>query len=119
MRFLVAVHSGLVPPTLLAKMTATLDQFSGGRVLLNIVNGDSKTLAGYGRHLDHDERYAHTDEYLTVWKRLLAGETVDFAGEHVRVEGGHIALPPVQRPVPLWFGGGARHPRRRRRRSTG
>jgi alkanesulfonate monooxygenase len=106
MRFLVAVHPGLVSPTLLAKMSATFDQFSGGRLILNIVNGESRQLAGYGLHLGHDERYAHSDEYLTVWKRLMAGETVDFAGEHVRIDGGSIALPPVQRPhPPLWFGG--------------
>jgi alkanesulfonate monooxygenase len=105
-QFLVAVHPPLVSPTLLAKMAATFDQFSGGRLKLNIVNGDSRLLAGYGVHLGHDERYTYTDEYLTVFKRLMSGETVDFSGEHLRIEGGSLTLPPVQRPwPPLWFGG--------------
>jgi alkanesulfonate monooxygenase len=105
-QFLVAVHPPLVSPTLLAKMTATFDQFSRGRVRLNIVNGDTKLLAGYGVHLDHDERYHYTDEYLTVFKRLMSGETVDFVGKYLDIRGGAIPLPPVQRPwPPLWFGG--------------
>ncbi|MFD4249053.1 LLM class flavin-dependent oxidoreductase [Amycolatopsis thermoflava] len=105
-QFLVAVHPPLVSPTLLAKMAATFDQFSGGRLRINIVNGDTKLLAGYGVHLGHDERYHYSDEWLTVFKQLMAGETVDFRGRYVDVRGGSLTLPPVQKPAPpLWFGG--------------
>lgn len=105
-QFLVAVHPPLVSPTLLAKMAATFDQFSDGRLRLNIVNGDAKQLAAYGVHLDHDARYAYTDEYLDIFKRLMAGESVDHAGTHLFVQGGSLQLPPRQRPhPPLWFGG--------------
>jgi alkanesulfonate monooxygenase len=105
-QFLVAVHPQLVSPVLLAKMAATFDQFSGGRLRLNIVNGDSKLMAANGVHLDHDARYEYTDEYLTVLKRLLNGETVDHKGTHLDIRGGSLTLPPLQRPhPPLWFGG--------------
>jgi alkanesulfonate monooxygenase len=103
---LVAVHPPLLSPTLLAKMIATFDQFSKGRLRVNIVNGDAKLMAQNGVHLSHDERYAYTDEYLTVLTALLRGETVTFKGRYIHVIDAGVALPPVQRPhVPLWFGG--------------
>ncbi|WP_017749768.1 LLM class flavin-dependent oxidoreductase [Scytonema hofmannii] len=106
MRFLVAVHPGLLSPTLFAKMAATFEQFSRGRLLINIVNGTSNTMAANGLHLSHDERYAHCDEYLTVWRQLMVGETVDFEGKYVHVKKAKLGIPPVQSPhPPLWFGG--------------
>jgi alkanesulfonate monooxygenase len=103
---LIAAHPPLLSPTLLAKMIATFDQFSKGRLRVNIVNGDAKLMAQYGVHLSHDERYAYTDEYLTVLGALLRGETVNFKGRHIHVVDAGVPLPPVQRPhVPLWFAG--------------
>jgi alkanesulfonate monooxygenase len=47
-----------------------------------------------------------SDEFLTVWRGIMSGETVDFAGEHLQVEGGRLLFPPVQHPhPPLYFGG--------------
>lgn len=54
MKFLIAIQPGLISPTLLAKMAVTFNQFSKGRVLLNVVSGDKNTLGAYGMHLDHD-----------------------------------------------------------------
>ena len=107
LRFLVAVRPGLTEPSFAARATATLDRFSGGRVLVNVVaGGDPVELRGDGVWLDHDERYAAVDEFLTVWRGLMRGDTVDHRGAHYRVEGGRLALPPVQSPYPpLYFGG--------------
>lgn len=107
LRFLVAVRPGLQTPTVAARMAATLDRLSAGRLLINVVTGgDPVELKGDGLFLDHATRYAVTDEFLHVWRRLLAGETVDYAAEHLRVEGGQIFFPPVQKPhPPLYFGG--------------
>jgi alkanesulfonate monooxygenase len=107
LRFLVAVRPGIISPTATARMTATLDRLSGGRVLLNVVTGGDPTESeGDGVFLDHDARYAATAEFLGVYKRVLAGETVDHAGEHLRVRGAKILYPPVQRPhPPLYLGG--------------
>jgi alkanesulfonate monooxygenase len=56
--------------------------------------------------LAHDQRYSAADEFLTVWKRLLAGETVTYKGKHITVEGARNHHPPVQTPhPPLYFGG--------------
>jgi alkanesulfonate monooxygenase len=72
MRFLVALRPGLISPAVAAKMAASFDRLSGGRLLLNIVTGgDPVELAGDGLHLEHDARYALTDEFLTIWRGLL------------------------------------------------
>jgi len=107
LRFLVAVRPGLSSPSLAARMTATLDRISQGRLLINVVTGgDPVENKGDGIHLAHADRYAVTREFLTVYKALLAGETVNFAGEHMRIEDGRLLFPPVQAPhPPLYFGG--------------
>ena len=57
LKFLVAFRPGLVPPTLAAQQTATLQRFSEGRVLLNIVSGgDDLEQRRFGDWLSHDER---------------------------------------------------------------
>ncbi|MFC4101543.1 FMNH2-dependent alkanesulfonate monooxygenase [Paenibacillus xanthanilyticus] len=107
LKFLVAIRPGLMSPTLAARMAATLDRFSKGRLLINVVaGGDPVELAGDGLFLAHDERYALTDEFLTIWRQALEGEDVEFEGDHLRVEGGKVLYPPVQKPYPpLYFGG--------------
>jgi alkanesulfonate monooxygenase len=107
LRFLVAVRPGIVSPTASARETATLDRMSEGRVLINVVTGgDPAEAEGDGVFLSHDERYAVTDDFLSIWRRVLAGETVDYEGAHLRVKGAKILYPPVQKPhPPLYFGG--------------
>ena len=107
LRFLVAVRPGIVAPTTAARMTATLDRLSAGRVLLNIVTGgDPGESEGDGVFLDHDSRYAAAREFLTIYKRVLSGETVDFQGDYIGVRGAKILYPPVQKPhPPLYLGG--------------
>jgi alkanesulfonate monooxygenase len=108
MRFLVAVRPGLVSPTLAARMTATFDRLSQGRILINVVTGgDPVELAGDGLFIDHDSRYSITDEFLTIWRSVLAtGSEVNFEGEQLRVRGAKVLFPALQRPYPpLYFGG--------------
>ena len=106
LRFLAALRPGLGTPTHFARQAAALDRISNGRCLVNLVaGGDSKELAGDGIFLSHDERYAHAAEFLSVFRRLLQGERVDFAGRHVKVQGAQLHFPPVQRHLPVWFGG--------------
>jgi alkanesulfonate monooxygenase len=107
LRFLVAVRPGLSEPAMTARMAATLDRLSDGRVPINVVaGGDPVEMHGDGVWFEHGERYTATAEYLAVWRRLMRGETVDFSGRHVRTEGGRLLYPPVQTPYPpLYFGG--------------
>ncbi|MCQ8872974.1 FMNH2-dependent alkanesulfonate monooxygenase [Mesorhizobium sp. LMG17149] len=107
LRFLVAVRPGLQSPTLAARMTATLDRISNGRLLINVVTGgDPLENKGDGIFLSHAERYEVTQEFLRIYKRVLSGETVEHQGKHFRIEDGRLLFPPVQTPYPpLYFGG--------------
>jgi alkanesulfonate monooxygenase len=88
-------------------MAATFDRLSDGRLLLNIITGgDPVELAGDGTFLSHDERYAVSDEFLTIWRKIMQGGTASFEGKYEHVEGARINFPPVQKPYPpLFFGG--------------
>lgn len=107
LKFLVAVRPGITKPTVAARMAATLDQISQGRLLINVVaGGDPVELAGDGLFASHDERYEETNEFLDIWRKLLAGEKVDYQGKHLAVKGGEILYPGVQKPhPPIYFGG--------------
>lgn len=111
LKFLVALRPGLVAPAQSARMAATLDRLSGGRLLVNLVTGgDADELAGDGQYLPHAERYAQSSEFIRIWREILArshdGETLDFKGTHLSVDGAKLLYPPVQRPhPPVFFGG--------------
>jgi alkanesulfonate monooxygenase len=107
LRYLVAIRPGIISPTVSARMAATLDRLSGGRLLINVVTGgDPDENRGDGSFLDHSERYEVTDEFLKIWRRVLQGESVDFEGKHLRVQNAKALYPPVQKPYPpLYFGG--------------
>jgi alkanesulfonate monooxygenase len=108
LKFLVALRPGVTLPSFAARQTAALDRLSNGRLLLNVVvGGNPVELAGDGVFLAHDQRYEQAAEFLTIWRGLLAGETVDFAGTHYRIEAGRLDQPPVQRPYPPLFLGGS------------
>jgi alkanesulfonate monooxygenase len=88
-------------------MTATLDRISEGRLLVNVVTGgDPVENKGDGIFLSHEERYAVTREFLSVYRALLAGDTVTISGRHITIEDGRLLFPPHQLGgPPLYFGG--------------
>ncbi|MGU7812659.1 FMNH2-dependent alkanesulfonate monooxygenase [Burkholderia sp. AW49-1] len=111
LKFLVAVRPGIASPGLAARMAATFDRLSGGRLLINVVTGgDAAELEGDGLFADHDTRYEITDDFLNIWRGLLSASHdnggFDYIGKHLQSKGGKALYPPVQRPhPPLWFGG--------------
>ncbi len=74
-------------------MAATFQEFARGRLLINVVSGDAKMLGAYGMMLPHDERYDMADEYLHLWHRLFAGESVTYQGKYFSTDGAKLALP--------------------------
>jgi alkanesulfonate monooxygenase len=107
LKFLVAVRPGVMSPTLSARMAATFDRFSNGRLLINVVTGgDPEEAKGDGIFLSHDQRYEVTEEFLTVWKGSISGEPTTFKGKYLNVENAKVVYPPLQKPYPpLYFGG--------------
>lgn len=95
-------------PALLAKMAATLDVISGGRLELGLgwgsVEAELHTYGiGGGRPA---ERAARLRETLEILPLMFSGERFDFDGEHYRLEGAIGRPAPVQQPIPLHIGGG-------------
>ena len=117
LKFLVAVRPGLHQPSLAARMAATFDRLSGGRLLVNLVTGgDQAELEGDGVYLDHAARYEQSAEFIRIWREILvrshSGQAFDYEGRHLSVKGAKLLYPPVQEPYPpVWFGGssGAAH----------
>ena len=103
------MHVPLAHPVMVAKMAATADHVSGGRLGLNIVAGwHSEELAMFGLdQREHDERYEVADEWAEVLEQLwtVEGET-DFHGRFFDVPGGFSEPKPVQKPYPVVMNAG-------------
>lgn len=96
-------------PALAAKMTATLDQISGGRFIYFIDGGNSRhEYLAYGLPWrdDRDERIAHMLDGLAITLALWQSDgPVTMQGDHYHVEGAVCTPQPVQQPhPPVWFG---------------
>ncbi len=99
-------------PAMLAKVLATLDQISKGRVICSLgagsVPAESKAY-GIPAIMDHDDRVAFSREVIELLKELWthpAPEHVTFDGKHVKAEDIAFAPEPYQKPhPPIWLGG--------------
>ena len=100
MRFLIPIHPGATPPALLVQQAKLFDSISGGRLLMNQVNGTDQIMAHYGIDVPSNERYALSAEYWTLFKKLYAEEiTGAYDGKYFK-----FAAPPMVR-APLASGG--------------
>ncbi len=115
LRFLIAQYPGELSPAVLAKWALSFDQYSGGRLLLNLVNGDDSGLAALGVHFPHDERYDFSRDYWRAFRSVYAGETQGFAGKYINLAprdpadadhplGGWLA-PTQSTPIEFWGAG--------------
>jgi alkanesulfonate monooxygenase len=95
LKFIVAYRMGLMQPATFVQQINTLSGVIAGRVSLNIVAGSSTVeQRGYGDFLDHDERYARAEEFLSVCRAFWANDgAVHFSGKYCRVEKGTIYTP--------------------------
>jgi pyrimidine oxygenase len=97
------IHTMAFHPAVAAKMIATLDEISHGRVGINLVAGSNPIdhgQMGIWRDIDHAELYAVADEWLTVAQRLWTEERVDFDGQHYQLVDCMSNPKPVQKPRP-------------------
>ena len=95
LKFIAAYRLGLMQPTTFVQQVNTLSGVIGGRIALNVIAGSSPTeQRGYGDFLDHDQRYARAEEFLTICRLFWSQDgDVDFHGKHYRVEGGRLHTP--------------------------
>jgi probable F420-dependent oxidoreductase len=94
------------PAVLAAKMLATLDVLSGGRLVVGIGAGWLKTEFDAVVTTPFPERGAVTDEYIDAFRVLWTESAPRFAGRYTRFDGIALEPKPVQRPhPPIWVGG--------------
>ncbi len=107
MHIMPALHPGMIPPMMAAKMMSTLDRVSGGRACVNIVTGwwrDEFNQFTCGGYLDdEDARFRRVDEYIRVLKGMLSEPSYTLKGEFYDVENIQLLNRPAQRPHPPLF----------------
>lgn len=102
----------LRPATLLAKMIATLDQISGGRMALGIgVGSRPDDFAAAEAPWEH--RGSRAEELVRVLRLVWSGAPVRHEGRFYHFDVGPVGPRPVQAHIPVWFGGGAESALRR------
>ena len=89
-------------PGVLARMAASVDEVSGGRLVLGLGAGwNEAEFRAFG--IPFDRRASRFEEAFEIVRRLLAGEHVTFSGRFYALEDAAI-LPPPRRRVPLMIG---------------
>jgi FMNH2-dependent dimethyl sulfone monooxygenase len=108
LELMVAVRPTFHNPALLAKAAANIDHISGGRISLNVVSSWWKDEAEkYGVHFEqHDDRYARTEEWLTVIDNVWKKDHYSFEGNYYKVKDNVLQPKPVSRPRPVIYAGG-------------
>ena len=99
----------LVPfyhPLVLAKLTATLDIASAGRLTLGVGVGGEYPVEFQASGLNVRQRGRRADECLEVLRRLWTGQPVTYQGRHFSLENASINPPALQQPgPPVWVSG--------------
>ena len=94
------------PAVLTAKMLATIDVLSGGRLTVGIGAGWMKEEFEAIQAPDFAARGEVTDEYIKAFIELWTNPNPKFAGKHVRFDNILLDPKPVQKPhPPIWVGG--------------
>lgn len=108
LELLIAVRPTFHQPAILAKQAANIDRISGGRVALNVVSSWWKDEARrYGIRFDeHDDRYARTEEWLTILNGVWTEPRFSFSGRYYSVEETILEPKPVRKPRPPIYAGG-------------
>ena len=108
LELMVAVRPAYHAPALLAKQAANIDNISGGRLSLNVVSSWwAEEAKQYGVQFDlHDNRYARTEEWLSVVNGLWTKPKFSHKGPLYDVQEAVLSPKPVSKPRPTLYAGG-------------
>ena len=99
-------------PVVLAKMLATIDHLSGGRLIVG-VGGGWMTEEFAALNTPFPERGKVSDECLRLMREIWSHETVSFSGQYTSFQDMQVSPLPAQSHLPLWVGGVSARARRR------
>ncbi len=91
---------------LVAKQAATIDILCGGKFRLGIGTGWNQ-VEYTSLNENFKGRGKRSEEQIEVMRKLWSNEVVDYDGEWHRIPDAGLAPLPIQRPIPVWLGGGA------------
>jgi FMNH2-dependent dimethyl sulfone monooxygenase len=108
LKVIAAVHPGLWHPGVLAKLTATADHLSNGRIAVNVVSGWFKgEFTALGEPwLEHDERYRRSEEFIRALRGIWTEDHYNLRGDFYRITDFSLKPKPIQAPHPEIFQGG-------------
>jgi alkanesulfonate monooxygenase SsuD/methylene tetrahydromethanopterin reductase-like flavin-dependent oxidoreductase (luciferase family) len=92
----------LLPPMRMIEEAATLDQLTGGRLVLGVGRGISPIETGF-HGVPGSEAQGRFDEAFEILRLGLASDVVDFHGKYYTIESAPVVTHPVQQPLPLWY----------------
>ena len=108
LEILIAHRPGFVNPGVFAQMCATADDYSSGRLALNIVTaGAPGDMEQFGDVLEHDARYRRASEFVSILKSLWTQDVTNFDGEFYRMLDAGLQPKPVRPGGPPFFLAGA------------
>ena len=93
-------------PVVTAKMLATLDVLSGGRLTMGIgVGWMEEEFKALGLD-NYEQRGEVSNEYIQLFKELWTQDSPEFQGNHYQISGSGFQPKPLQKPhPPIWIGG--------------
>jgi len=106
-RFMIAFQPGFIAPAHAARLSASLQRVSGGRLVYNVISGGGgPAQLWWGDRVAHDDRYARTSEFLDVLKGVWQQRPYDYRGRFYQIERGGLAPQLAAQPIPeIYFSG--------------
>ena len=112
LRFMIAFQPGFLNPVAAARLSASLQRVSGGRVVYNIISGGGgPAQLWWGDAIDHDDRYRRTTEFLDVHKGVWKEAPFTYDGTFYQVSSAALPAALAREDLPRSTSRGRRTPR--------
>lgn len=107
LKVIIALRPNTLYPTVAAKALATLDQISGGRVVVHFIAGGSdEEQAREGDFTTKEQRYSRLEEYIKIIRLVWTNTSPwDWEGEHYQFKGFNSRVRPTNGTIPISVGG--------------
>ncbi len=88
-------------PVLIGVSFATLDELSGGRMILGLGAGSPAILDRQG--IEYTGALKRLKEYVEIFRLLLKGGPVTYNGEFAKVRGAELEFAPIRKEIPVYL----------------